>query len=500
MDTHVKRGEVHLQHQKYSEKWKRYWLNLYPNSRNGVARLELTETGPERSPVIVRKQPDRKIIRLADCISVVRLPPHAEALPGDNMAAFCVDTDEKRLVFAVEKEGCGEWMEKICEIAFQKNSNNMPQPMLQMEENEIYASREEVFDFPVTVQPSEASVRCSLLGAYWLQVGEDMLILKDTDSKQRVMAWPYKLLRRYGRDKITFSIEAGRRCDSGPGAFIFDTKQGEEILSFMDLAIQQQKSLAVTGGSSGVLSPCSSLPKRPGSGNQLDIQNNTYSDFGSSPVHSSSVCPIGSAESECIKLVTGSFQTTQRQPGESISVPEIVYSNPVDAVGLDKCMHTQSVRSLIEKNSNLACCYTENLEPVYSDPLDVIQHTISPQKYVPANLTKSTETLHNVNDSESEPVYAEICNVTPYPLQKKGNVVQNEEERIYSLPVVSAVHKAQEGIPTNDANNGKQNMQRNITEEVIYSQVNKPKKSTKPHDKCTIYKAKEIMSEDLGLI
>lgn len=84
-----------------------------------MARLELTETSPERSPVIVRKQPDRKIIRLADCISVVRLPPHAEALPGDSMAAFCVDTVEKRLVFAVEKEGCGEWMEKICEIAFQ---------------------------------------------------------------------------------------------------------------------------------------------------------------------------------------------------------------------------------------------------------------------------------------------------------------------------------------------------------------------------------------------
>lgn len=101
------------------QKWKRYWLNLYPSSRNGVARLELTETGPERSPVIVRKQPDRKIIRLADCISVVRLPPHAEALPGDNMAAFCVETDEKKLVFAIEKEGCGEWVEKICEIAFQ---------------------------------------------------------------------------------------------------------------------------------------------------------------------------------------------------------------------------------------------------------------------------------------------------------------------------------------------------------------------------------------------
>ncbi|KAG7333799.1 hypothetical protein KOW79_002206 [Hemibagrus wyckioides] len=500
MDTHVKRGEVHLQHHKYSEKWKRYWLNLYPNSRNGVARLELTETGPERSPVIVRKQPDRKIIRLADCISVVRLPPHAEALPGDNMAAFCVGTDEKKLVFAVEKEGCGEWVEKICEIAFQKNSSNAPQPVLQMEENEIYASREEVFEFPVTVQQSEASLRCSLQGAYCLQVGEDMLILKDTDSKQRVMSWPYKLLRRFGRDKITLSIEAGRRCESGPGAFIFDTKQGDDILCLMELAIQQQKSLGVTGSSSAVLSPCSSLPKRPGSGNLLDIHNNTYSDSSFSPVHSSSVCPIGSVESDCIKHVAGSLQTTQRHSGDSIYLPEIVYSSPVDAFGLDKYMHTQSVRSQgTEKNSSPAHRYNENLEPVYSDPVDVIQPTISTQKYVSVNLAKSTETLHNVSINEPEPVYAEISNVTPYPSQKQGSVVQNEEEPIYSLPEVCAVHKAQEGIHTSDANS-KQNTQRNMTEEVIYSQVNKPKKSTKPHDSCTIYKAQEIMSEDLGLI
>ncbi|XP_026790426.2 docking protein 2 [Pangasianodon hypophthalmus] len=498
MDTHVKRGEVYLQHQKYSEKWKRYWLNLYPNNRNGVARLELTETTPERSPVIVRKHPDRKIVRLADCISVVRLPPHAEALPGDNMAAFCVATDEKRLVFAVEKENCGEWVEKICEIAFQKSSNNVPQLVLQMEENQIYASREEVFEFLVTVQQSEASVRCSLQGAYWLQVGEDMFMLKDTDSKQRVMEWPYKLLRRYGRDKTTFSIEAGRRCDSGPGTFIFETKQGDEILHLMELAIQQQKSLTVTGGSSTVLSPCSPLPKRPGSANLLDIHINTYSDSSLSPVYSSPVCP-GSAEPEYIKPVIGSPQTTQRHPGEPISLPEIVYSNPVDAVGLDKCTHTQPVSSEVTvKNSSPGHCYNQDLEPVYSDPVDVFQPTFNPQKYASANLAKTTETLHYV--SQSEPVYSEISHFTPYPAQKQGSMVQNEEEHIYSLPEVCAVHKTQEDIHTSTAKDSKQNTKCNMIEEVIYSQVNKPKKSTKPQDKYTIYKAQEIMSEDLGLI
>uniref|UniRef100_A0A3B4AC16 IRS-type PTB domain-containing protein n=1 Tax=Periophthalmus magnuspinnatus TaxID=409849 RepID=A0A3B4AC16_9GOBI len=41
-----------------------------------------------------------------------------------------------------------------------------------------------------------------------------------------------------------FSFEAGRRCDSGPGNFTFDTKQGNEIFSLVDQAIRSQKALA----------------------------------------------------------------------------------------------------------------------------------------------------------------------------------------------------------------------------------------------------------------
>lgn len=69
--------------------------------------------------MVVRRHPERKVVRLSECVSVVRLPPHAEACPGDNMAAFCIETDQKRLVFASEKQSCGEWVETICNIAFQ---------------------------------------------------------------------------------------------------------------------------------------------------------------------------------------------------------------------------------------------------------------------------------------------------------------------------------------------------------------------------------------------
>lgn len=41
-----------------------------------------------------------------------------------------------------------------------------------------------------------------------------------------------------------FSFEAGRRCDSGPGTFTFETKQGNEIFILVDQAIQSQKAMA----------------------------------------------------------------------------------------------------------------------------------------------------------------------------------------------------------------------------------------------------------------
>uniref|UniRef100_A0A8C0C126 IRS-type PTB domain-containing protein n=1 Tax=Buteo japonicus TaxID=224669 RepID=A0A8C0C126_9AVES len=38
-----------------------------------------------------------------------------------------------------------------------------------------------------------------------------------------------------------FSFEAGRRCDSGPGNFTFETKQGNEIFRLVEASIREQK-------------------------------------------------------------------------------------------------------------------------------------------------------------------------------------------------------------------------------------------------------------------
>ncbi|KAM9335326.1 docking protein 1b [Symphorus nematophorus] len=261
MDTHAKEGQLYVQHQKFGKKWKKNWFVLYPASQNGIARLEffdapsggggVTGGGSGSGSNEKTRKLDKKIIRLSECISI--LPALTESCPKDNMAAFCVETNDKTHVFAAEKNAVKEWMDTMCDIAFQGGSgsssstaadaNGGPQD-LQMSENLIYYSREEVNEFWVTVQRTEASERCGLTGSYWLKAENDVLILKEPKTKRNVLVWPYKLLRRYGRDRVMFSFEAGRRCDSGPGNFTFETKQGNEIFMLVDQAIQSQKALA----------------------------------------------------------------------------------------------------------------------------------------------------------------------------------------------------------------------------------------------------------------
>ncbi|XP_068443302.1 docking protein 1b isoform X2 [Clinocottus analis] len=261
MDTHVKEGQLYVQHQKFGKKWKKNWFVLYPASQNGIARLEFFDSpsggvggagvGSGSGSNEKTRKLDKKIIRLSECISI--LPALTESCPKENMAAICVETNDKTHVFAAEKNTAKDWMDTMCDIAFQGgggSSNSTAADLnggaldLQMAENLIYYSREEVNEFWVSVQRTEASERCGLTGSYWLKAENDTLILKEPKTKRNVLVWPYKLLRRYGRDRVMFSFEAGRRCDSGPGNFTFETKQGNEVFSLVDQAIQSQKVLA----------------------------------------------------------------------------------------------------------------------------------------------------------------------------------------------------------------------------------------------------------------
>uniref|UniRef100_A0A8C3TAN6 Docking protein 1 n=1 Tax=Chelydra serpentina TaxID=8475 RepID=A0A8C3TAN6_CHESE len=204
------------------QRWKKNWFVLYPASQHGVARLEFFDSKDPGAPAekLSTKRLDKKIIRLADCVSVVPVP---ESGPKDSTAVFRLETSDRSYLFAAEKEQSVEWVAKLCEIAFSVSAagrGGLGHPPLLLS---VHRGVGSLNAFWVTVQRTEAAERCALHGAYLLKAEQDSLILKEPRTQETLYTWPYRLLRRYGRDKVMFSFEAGRRCESGPGNFTFET-------------------------------------------------------------------------------------------------------------------------------------------------------------------------------------------------------------------------------------------------------------------------------------
>ena len=64
--------------------------------------------------------------------------------------------------------------------------------------------------FSVVVQQTDAAARCGLQGAYRLQVGEEDLSLRESENPRTIWSWPYRLLRRYGKDHVREKCTDGR--------------------------------------------------------------------------------------------------------------------------------------------------------------------------------------------------------------------------------------------------------------------------------------------------
>ncbi|MCI4381336.1 hypothetical protein PGIGA_G00250480 [Pangasianodon gigas] len=248
-----KKGMLYLQQQRFGKKWRRVWCILYRESTRSISRLEFFECKDGGTGTLEKskcKQDNKKIIRLSDCIRVSEAV-EVDGFPKD-CKAFLVETTEKTFVFAVEMVEVDDWMQKLCEIAFpmnwsergamRRNSSPPDSEDVSMTDNSLYCGKEAALkDFKVIIRRTDAADRCGLKGQYLLRTDFDSLLLKEPKTGEVHFTWPYRYLRRFGRDKTTFSFEAGRRCDSGEGNFEFDTKQGNAIFQYVEAAINLQR-------------------------------------------------------------------------------------------------------------------------------------------------------------------------------------------------------------------------------------------------------------------
>ncbi|XP_005995306.2 docking protein 2 [Latimeria chalumnae] len=251
----IKQGILYFQQQQtFGKKWRKAWAILYRESTCSIARLEYYEgtNFPEKEKNL-KKPENKKVIKLSDCIRVGEVM--GENCPKDT-ATFLVETTEKLFIFAAQGSDCDNWVKSLCEVTFpmsrsehtmgikkdNQRSLKSKSARVAMEENSLYSTREPALkDFKVAVRRTEASERCRLRGSFILKAADDCLALKDMKSGETLYTWPYRFLRRFGRDKMTFSFESGRRCASGEGNFEFETKQGNEIFHTIESAISVHK-------------------------------------------------------------------------------------------------------------------------------------------------------------------------------------------------------------------------------------------------------------------
>lgn len=191
------------------------------------------------------------------------------------------------------------------------------------------------------------------------------------------------------------TIEAGRRCDSGPGSFIFETPQAEKIFFLIQATIKQKTS---------VQNQESNTPtKTPDLGNMaaalrdtLRVQDRKYAPSEDSPHAPITLMPLPSIPTNA------SFTSNQ----------EAVYADPVDCIQSEP--ELQSVQAL------------------YVDPASVLPIRPPGSKQSPPDASS----VPNRQDSVYSEVYDKICAV------EVKHARCAHDEPIYSEPVVEKVSQA----------------------------------------------------------
>ncbi|XP_007578544.1 docking protein 2 isoform X1 [Poecilia formosa] len=452
MDSHIKTGKVYLKPHKPHKKWKPVRLSLFAPSSSSVGRLEIRDGGGGadlRRPHQLHGEKKVKVVRLSELISVLRLPPNAEACHLDNMSTFCVETEDRTLVFAAPKDDCLEWVDKLCHSSFQREKSS-GSSQVHMEENQIYASADEAPQFWVAIQKNDAATRCGLQGSYWLQLEQQSLLLRDAKKKTKVMEWPYELLRRYGHDKVSLTVEAGRRCESGPGTFCFETQQADKLFNLIQSNIKRNALAAASGSQSQDtekvlvtnIQPHSPLPKIPDPTNMADIlENKLRMQDRRSPVFDN----MAKGLDDSVGLSEGSPAPITLMPLPSIPT--------LDGTSGDKLKSQSNAIYADPNDCGLSIVVPKPATAQYIDPARVL-----PLK--PPISLDSDAALPNTSDSHPDAkadvpdsVYSEVYDKIS-PDKNKQPVLQNatktSDEPIYSEPVSRKESDCQKPEPKPD--------------------------------------------------
>lgn len=192
-----------------------------------------------------------------------------------------------------------------------------------------------------------------------------------------------------------FLIEAGRRCESGPGTFTFETRQGEDIFSRIESAVQEQRSSGVAGVKRRPNSPLPSIPHSASLPGLPSDSSSSSSSSSNSRMVSDSISTASAGEpiyTDPASVV--SLSKPKLSNAQDPDSPEIVYADPLDAI---KTPHGPMITAPLPPTPP-TIILRQSSEPVYSSPVNCVCPPLDPESY-----------------ANTEPVYSEVSDEMPVP-------------------------------------------------------------------------------------
>lgn len=97
--------------------------------------------------------------------------------------------------------------------------------------------------YHVQIIETDASIRAGLkpIMFYRLVIRPNQIELEDNDRS--LYNWPFKYIRRYGYTSNSFSLEAGSKCDTGEGLFIFRNRHSKSLYNQIIVNVSKIKKL-----------------------------------------------------------------------------------------------------------------------------------------------------------------------------------------------------------------------------------------------------------------
>lgn len=95
----------------------------------------------------------------------------------------------------------------------------------------------------VQIIETEASIRCGLRPSTFYELVVEMSQIVLQQDNKILFLWPFKHVRRYGYTSNSFSIEAGSKCTTGEGLFIFRSHKSSQLYNQIIYNVNRIKQL-----------------------------------------------------------------------------------------------------------------------------------------------------------------------------------------------------------------------------------------------------------------